>query len=227
MKNFKMIDSFEGGGGSLGFTLAEVLITLGIIGIVAAITMPTIITNYQKKVTVERLKSAYSLLNQAIQLSENHNGSIGEWNLYDEQNNFFDKYILPYMNTVNKKAMFSPSKAYAFNTIDGNPCRGGSLRVATNGVGFIPFVSSGSNYAWIMIDINGLKGPNRLGRDVFATLLTKEKLVMGWGATNKNEIINADNYGCKKGLPIAYYAGFNCGTLIMQDGWQITSNYPW
>lgn len=33
-----------------GFTLAEVLITLGIIGIVAAMTLPTVITNVQKKV---------------------------------------------------------------------------------------------------------------------------------------------------------------------------------
>lgn len=189
--------------------------------------MPTLIANYQKKVTVERLKTAYTVLNQAIQLSENYNGPVEEWNLYDEQNNFFDKYILPYMNTVNKKAVFSPSKAYAFKTIDGNNCRGGNLRIASNGVGFIPFVSAGSGYAWIIIDINGLKGQNRFGRDVFATLLTKEKLVMGWGNTNRNNIINASNYGCKKGLSTAYYAGFNCGALIMQDGWQIKDDYPW
>lgn len=37
------------------FTLAEVLITLGIIGIVAAMTIPTLINNYQKKITVTRL----------------------------------------------------------------------------------------------------------------------------------------------------------------------------
>lgn len=38
------------------FTLAEVLITLGIIGVVAALTLPSVITNYQKKQTVEQLK---------------------------------------------------------------------------------------------------------------------------------------------------------------------------
>ena len=38
------------------FTLAEVLITLGIIGIVAAMTIPTLITNYQKNITITRLK---------------------------------------------------------------------------------------------------------------------------------------------------------------------------
>ena len=43
-----------------GFTLAEVLITLGIIGVVAAITLPTLIQNYQKQVYVNGLKKAIS-----------------------------------------------------------------------------------------------------------------------------------------------------------------------
>ena len=33
-----------------GFTLAEVLITLGIIGVVAALTLPSLVTNYQKQI---------------------------------------------------------------------------------------------------------------------------------------------------------------------------------
>lgn len=39
----------------LGFTLAEVLITLGVIGVVSAITIPTLITNHQKRQTVVKL----------------------------------------------------------------------------------------------------------------------------------------------------------------------------
>lgn len=45
------------------FTLAEVLITLGIIGVVAAITIPGLITKYQKLATVVKLKKVYSQLN--------------------------------------------------------------------------------------------------------------------------------------------------------------------
>ena len=48
------------------FTLAEVLITLGIIGVVAAFTLPNLIANYKKNSTVEQLKVAYSTLNQAV-----------------------------------------------------------------------------------------------------------------------------------------------------------------
>ena len=51
-----------------GFTLAEVLITLGVIGIVAALTMPALIANYQKKVLETRIKKFYSVLNQAAKM---------------------------------------------------------------------------------------------------------------------------------------------------------------
>ncbi len=51
----------------MAFTLAEILITLGIIGVVAAITMPTLIGNHREKVTVTRLTQTYSLLSQAIE----------------------------------------------------------------------------------------------------------------------------------------------------------------
>ncbi len=62
-----------------GFTLAEVLITLGIIGIVAAMTLPTLVQKNQEKVTVDKVKVAYSLINQAYMLAKNQNGDINYW----------------------------------------------------------------------------------------------------------------------------------------------------
>ena len=50
-----------------GFTLAEVLITLMIIGIVAALTIPSVISNYQQQEFKTGLKKAVSVLNEAIQ----------------------------------------------------------------------------------------------------------------------------------------------------------------
>ena len=50
------------------FTLAEVLITLGIIGVVVAMTMPTLINNYQKKLAVTRLKHFSSMMQQAAKM---------------------------------------------------------------------------------------------------------------------------------------------------------------
>ena len=42
----------------IAFTLAEVLITLGIIGVVAALTIPTLIQKYEKQVYITQLKKA-------------------------------------------------------------------------------------------------------------------------------------------------------------------------
>ena len=59
----------------LAFTLAEVLITLGIIGVVAAMTIPTLMSAYREKVIVNQLKKVHAVLNQAFKLAvaENDN----------------------------------------------------------------------------------------------------------------------------------------------------------
>ncbi len=64
-----------------GFRLAEVLITLGIIGIVAAMTLPTLVGKYQEKVTITRLKKAYSILSQAYISVTNDYGYPDEWEI--------------------------------------------------------------------------------------------------------------------------------------------------
>ena len=61
------------------FTLAEVLITLGIIGIVAAMTLPSIIEKYQEKVTVSKVRKMYALLQEAYLRVENKYGPASSW----------------------------------------------------------------------------------------------------------------------------------------------------
>lgn len=84
--------NYRGGGASensslrgkeAGFTLAEVLITLGIIGIVAALTFPSIIGYYQKKVLKEQFKVAYSMFSQLLLKSEVDLGGKAECYYWD------------------------------------------------------------------------------------------------------------------------------------------------
>ena len=63
------------------FTLAEVLITLGIIGVVAAMTMPSLITNYRVKETVSKLKKVNTIFNNAFLQAKEENGEISDWGL--------------------------------------------------------------------------------------------------------------------------------------------------
>ena len=97
------------------FTLAEVLITLGIIGIVAAMTIPTLIVNYQKKQTVSKLKQTYSIISQALTMAQSEHGDTTTWevggiydtpiassnfNREDVIKNFVTKYFIPYLKVA-------------------------------------------------------------------------------------------------------------------------------
>ena len=82
-----------------GFTLAEVLITLAIIGVVAALTIPNLVQSYKKSVVETKLAKFYSMINQAIKLSEIDNGPKENWDLKDIDV-FWDTYLNPYIKYV-------------------------------------------------------------------------------------------------------------------------------
>ena len=75
-KDFTLAEVLAGRGNMLpvfskaGFTLAEVLITLGIIGVVAAMTIPTLIANTQSSKYRNQYKKTLSTLNQAVKMNE-------------------------------------------------------------------------------------------------------------------------------------------------------------
>lgn len=67
--------------GQKAFTLAEVLITLAIIGVVAAVTMPTLIQQYKERETVARVNQFYSMFSQAYQMAILEHGTFDQWGL--------------------------------------------------------------------------------------------------------------------------------------------------
>ena len=66
------------------FTLAEVLITLGIIGVVAAMTLPVLIQKHQKRVLEKQFIKAYSLISQAAKKAEADLGFTPECYYWDK-----------------------------------------------------------------------------------------------------------------------------------------------
>lgn len=64
------------------FTLAEVLITLGIIGVVAALTMPILVNKYRKIVIANQFKKSYSILQNVIVRAQKDHGTFGEWSCF-------------------------------------------------------------------------------------------------------------------------------------------------
>lgn len=84
------------------FTLAEVLITLTIIGIVAAVSIPTMVADHSEKETVARVKKFYTTMEQVYRLAVTEYGPISRWNVPDGTNSAsatkFAEYIKPYLN---------------------------------------------------------------------------------------------------------------------------------
>lgn len=74
-----------------GFTLAEVLITLGIIGIVAAMTIPTLLQKNYERQTVVKLRQTQSILTQAIRMTEEEYGDIENWGIKTKDVNSIKK----------------------------------------------------------------------------------------------------------------------------------------
>lgn len=108
------------------FTLAEVLITLGIIGVVAAMTMPSLVANYQKKRTVSQLKAAYTTIAQAFERAQVDHGDMENWgleNFYGQTSNaeamtksYVEDYFLPYVKVTKNLGMSSLYKLGYTNT---------------------------------------------------------------------------------------------------------------
>lgn len=234
----------------LAFTLAEVLITLGIIGVVAAMTIPTLITNAQKKETVTRLKGAYSQIEQAIRMSEADNGDLSGWDF--TKDDWFETYIVNYIKY--QKDTFkdlSDKKAIPYKEISGNretglallrPGFGGSkVYTLLNGVDIITGGDDHSEESYsrgLLVDINGIYSkPNQFGKDTFYLLVDQRHGLAPrgkWAAKvgcaptvdnpDRNWYKNSTcwNLGCNKNG-----RGMFCAGLIMYDNWTIARDYPW
>ncbi|CDE62536.1 unknown [Fusobacterium sp. CAG:439] len=90
----------------LAFTLAEVLVTLGIIGVISALTVPSLIQNNAEKQYAARLKKFYSLMNQAVASARLEKGDINYWGLTlagnTTEDNLTDEQIAAGKTTVDR-----------------------------------------------------------------------------------------------------------------------------
>lgn len=160
-----------------GFTLAEVLITLGIIGVVAALTIPNLISGYQKRAVVAGLIEAQSILNQAVKMYANETDEEGgmDFDSTLTPQAFAEKYFKPYLKIAQECTKMSDGcwrtgDFYGYYDLAGHKMTDTvpySL-VLNNGMilGFNKI--DGTNLISIIVDINGKGSKNVLGRDVFS-----------------------------------------------------------
>ena len=163
-----------------GFTLAEVLITLGIIGVVAAMTMPTLMNSTQGAQYKAAYKKALSALSQAVTL----NVALDEWNFADldggdkDSSYSLEKMLTTRMNVVRQEyGALTDAKGKTYEPSNSN---GEKITVGTGNTTL--FFNDGIMFSYKtagakactkadgatakectgFIDVNGLKAPNKI-----------------------------------------------------------------
>ena len=184
-----------------------------------------------------------------LTISQKDNGPVNEWNLYnlgdanDHESyknilpSIVKQYFLPYLNVAydcgldckmvcddyrmlsakNNFVYLLKRFFYVIYLTDGS-----SMMIAID--------NNGKELGNLImyIDINGLKKPNTIGKDVFSYHISTSTIGKAnfWGLTGatvkRNTLLNDSNRGCNRNA-----SGEYCGALIQYDGWKISDDYPW
>ena len=163
-----------------GFTLAEVLVTLGIIGVVSAMTVPTLMQNYQRKSYVTQLHKVYNIVQQAtVQYMTDRNAvilNVAVENSEDAAANFIKQYFKVVQDCgTDQTPCFAATADY--KKISGVTLTKWYAKrhfVLADGTAIGTFYLGGTGAIQtieVWVDTNGQKGPNIVGRDLFVMYL--------------------------------------------------------
>ena len=219
-----------------GFTLAEVLITLGIIGVVSALTIPTLVKRNTNEAFVQQLKKAYATISTAFDsiLAENNVVNIGETYAYDEPGKFLNNYFKVAVDCGTQRG--KPCFADSYKQLNGDTMSVTDMQNAGNtysvvladgtAIAMAPMYNldswqvPASHNIYIHIDTNGSKGPNIIGRDFFTLKYDdSKKMLQDLGG------YNGDAVGADRNQALNYCSnsqrGYGCLRLIQIDGWKM------
>ena len=177
------------------FTLAEVLVTLGIIGVVASLTLPTLIHKHRNKVMETQFKTAYSLIIRATyQMYMEHEADFVDFLHIPHGMGYMDEYIKRFYELV-------PDYLQVVETIDSERLKnikmytsnnyvqeyisisayGFNLYILNNGM-LLAFSAVTDGHIIISVDTNGpYKGPNRYGYDLFKFYMCRNGKILAPG----------------------------------------------
>ena len=226
----------------ISFTLANVLITLGIIGIVAALTLPTVINKIRTKELETGLKRSYSLISHALYLYQSENEERlkqGDLNYneklkpilmkylknakdcgwgYDDAdkacipNSFSNKYDPSTPNASNEYRTYNNERPIYSHHFDDG-------QFVLNDGSLILLDNAGTGEQQIMlisVDVNGYnKKPNRLGQDLFTFQITEKGDFLPMGAPGTKYHDKLDDYCSTSSRDIRN--GITCSYKAMGD----------
>ena len=241
----------RGGGRNLSssraFTLAEVLVTLGIIGVVSAMTVPTLMQNHQRKTYVTQLHKVYNEMQQAFlqEITDKNALNLKEAGLTTDEAvvNFMKKRFKVIQDCEDK---FEPCFADEYSSMDGSE-RGSLVNGTRNPYSSCYTIASGASICLgelsteneeqlsgaLYVDINGQKGPNVGGRDMFTMRYYNDGSIDVYRVTPECRVNSASCVGsCGSepkeirenrfnGVCVISNAGDDCIGKLLNDNWEM------
>ena len=225
--------------------MAEVLITLAIIGVVAAMTIPTLVQDYKKKIVETRLLKIYSTMNNAIQLSSIDNGDPSTWDIVGDSGtgsvensqqimDWFDKYLANYIRYVDKKIPSDIGKLLIYFQ-DGSVL---AIPPAIRDMQYIwdaKYLEQGNWHRGVSVFVFRFDPRTGANATSGASKYLKNSLFApfpyAWDGTYegaKHDIFE-HQYGCydnSGGETYNVANGALCTKLIQLNGWKIPDDYP-
>lgn len=194
-----------------GFTLAEVLITIGLIGCIASLTIPSLAYNYRAKVLEEQFRSTYSDIKQVGAMIAKDGVDLGDYaygivyggggtnkwaeifmsyltggGAYDETANSTTD-ISSKLRAIYKEARAPEGPFYFYpKNRAGMVCDNGGIWTDSKGR---LWMFNGEN-SMICVDINGTAPPNRLNIDIFAFVPMSAREVAVWVYDDPDNVNN-------------------------------------
>ena len=200
-----------------GFTLAEVLVTLGIIGVVSALTMPSLVQNHQRQVYVTQLRKAVSEIEQAFQMAivEKRAMTLAESKAFrGGVSTFFNAYL------KTSVICSGADKSNCLNTGDYTRIDGSNTGISTiNSDNFTCAVLKDGAVACIYwygtsgalyLDVNGKQGPNIGGRDLYSLLIDNSGNITGHDPIDSSHVTHRSDTDEN-----------NAFARIVGDGWEM------
>ena len=211
-----------------GFTLAEVLVTLGIIGVVSAMTVPTLMQNYQRQSFVTQLHKVYNEMSQALLRYQTDRNALNfkeaGLNGEDAVADFVRNYFKVVQDCGATQTPCFPSTS-TYHKLDGTTITAwyGKRHFAlASGASIATFYRGDNNItSELVVDVNGFKGPNIAGRDLFMLYIYNTGEIDDLTGISPTDAVRDTAYStyCQSNTPANYHG---CFGKILKDNWEMT-----
>ena len=203
---------------NFAFTLAEVLITLGIIGVVASMTLPTVINKYKKQVIGTKLAKFYSVMSQALERSKAEKGELTfEQEMLNDSEYLTAWYrdnITKYIKTIYEEGPDKNNTYYKAIFLDGSGFNSYYSGTKPDGSGGL-----GNLYIFYCIDYKSCTNGSFDGINTFLFIALPDEARITTYCVNCSHSQLVKDCGTKD-------RQWGCATLIMQNGWKVPDDYP-